>query len=111
MGGEVVRLSVVPTVACGTRFGTAPFSTPPFVVPCVCSVKPQVLQEVAPLMRTLRGHSLCIHARVEDDEAGFDGNKTVQNSEQYGNSLMLNAKPIFECAEVGYMRGWALKVV
>ena len=81
-----------------------PLSTPD--VCCVCSVKPEVLEVVAPLMRTLRGHSLCIHARVDDTESGFNGDKVAKESEKNGNALMHTAKPVFECAEVGYMRRW-----
>lgn len=80
-----------------------PFSTPN--VCRDCSVKPEVLQEVAPLMRTLRGHSLCIHARVEDEASGFIGDRVTPPSQSDTDALMHNAKPLFECAEVGYMRG------
>lgn len=71
----------------------------------MCSVKPEVLQDVAPLMRTLRGQALCVHVRVEDYESGFIGHGVDMGSEKHGNSLVLNAKPLFACAEVGYMRG------
>ena len=79
-----------------------PFSTPN--VCRVCSVKPEVLEEVGLLMRTLRGHSLCIHVRVDDEASGFIGNTKTTGSQKHTNALMDNAKPIFECAEVGYKR-------
>ena len=75
------------------------FSTP--TVCRVCSVKPEVLEEIAPLMRTLQGHALCVHARVDDVASGFIGNGVTTASQSVTDALMLNAKPMFECAEVG----------
>lgn len=74
---------------------------------------PQVLEKVAPTMRLLGGASLCIHARVEDEDAGFlergNGARDIANggtehetlqTKKAINSLMLKWKTIFDCAEV-----------
>lgn len=67
---------------------------------------PEVLEEVGPTMRKLAGPTLCIHARVEDEDAGFlvwddgkTGHETLQTKETR-DYLMRKWKTIFDCAEV-----------
>ena len=68
---------------------------------CGCRVKPEVLEEVAPLMRTLQGgKSICIHARVDDWASGFNTNKEIEMTKNATNALMQNGKTLFDCAEV-----------
>ena len=64
-------------------------------------MKPEVLEEVASLMRTLQGHALCIHARLDDEASGFIGNGVTTVAQNVTDAMMLNAKPLFDCAEVG----------
>ena len=67
----------------------------------VCSVKPEVLDEIAPVMRKLQGHSVCVHARVDDKMSGFTSNEEIKVSQNDTDALLWNAKPLFDCAEVG----------
>lgn len=67
------------------------------------SVKPHVLDRVAPAMRSVQGSSLCIHARVDDENSGF----FLTNEEAIANEniaiedgLVERWSSMFNCAEV-----------
>lgn len=66
-------------------------------------MKPNVLDEVAPAMRALKGNSLCIHARVDDKDSGFFGSdeEAIRDENiEIADTLVRKWKTLFDCAEV-----------